>query len=365
MLKTQGNISKVNIRVLTCLLALVMFGAFSVALHAASQESSPPGSGIQGRTSVGPSSAVDITAVVVKSWDGGSASAWGELNTEWPAYGSTSIYIDTATLGGVGSFTYQDLVNTGADVVILSDPAGGVQQYSRSEIAAVSQYASEGHNVIGTFSVFQWGDTDNRGLAPIFGLRSDLEYDVPGISNVFNVVDVGNPLFTGIPDPWTSTGYPYTQTPANDLRWDSIDLAGARFTAECDSYRGMISVYNAGNYTGIYISNMPEYYGGSLDKQLLYNAITYQGLPTGAVNGYVTDANTGNAIQWAFVIASQKPTKKWTLTNPNGYYEIADLPAGDWWVIVIKKGYKAGIAKVVVNAGETTTKDFQLKPNPE
>jgi len=83
---------------------------------------------------------------------------------------------------------------------------------------------------------------------------------------------------------------------------------------------------------------------------------------TGSLNGYVTDANTGYAIQWAFVIAIQKPIKKWTFTKLNGSYEFADLPTGDWWVIVIKKGYKAGIAQVTVEAGKTTTKDFQLYP---
>jgi hypothetical protein len=84
----------------------------------------------------------------------------------------------------------------------------------------------------------------------------------------------------------------------------------------------------------------------------------------GSIEGYVTDANTGNAIQLALVIAIQQPAKEFTLSNSNGYYRIDDLPVGDWWVIVIKKGYKAGIAKVTVNAGQTTAKDFVLQPEP-
>jgi hypothetical protein len=37
---------------------------------------------------------------------------------------------------------------------------------------------------------------------------------------------------------------------------------------------GIITVYNAGPYTAVYISYMPEYKGGRNDTQLLYNALT-------------------------------------------------------------------------------------------
>jgi hypothetical protein len=37
----------------------------------------------------------------------------------------------------------------------------------------------------------------------------------------------------------------------------------------------VITQYNAGNFWSIYISNMPEYFGDTLDAQFLYNAITF------------------------------------------------------------------------------------------
>jgi hypothetical protein len=197
-------------------------------------------------------------------------------------YGSIPLSIAIDSLGGAESFTYQDLVNSGADVVILSDPAGGRQQYSASEISAILRYASEGHNVIGTYLVFQFDKIDNRGLAPVFGLRSDLVYNTKevSISNQFNKLVPANFLFEGISgSSWFSNGYPYTQVPNGDRQWNPSDLAGAVLVAESDTFKGMISMYDGGTYKGIYISNMPEYFGSTLDKQLLYNAIVAPPLP--------------------------------------------------------------------------------------
>jgi hypothetical protein len=249
-----------------------------------------------------------ITAVVVKSWNGGGASAWQELNDEWPLYGDIPIFIDTTTLGD-GPFTFQDLVDTGADVVILSDPAGGTQQYSASEIDAISSYASIGHNVLGTYATFQWTDIDNRGLAPVFGLRSDLLYNTVevGISNTFNVIDFGNHLFQGMPDQWNSQGYANTQVPVEDLRWDEPDLAGAEVAAESDDFRAMISVYDGGPYTGIFVSNMPEYFGGSLDKQLLYNAITYPRPCVGRLSLDKSEVRPGERLEYTVDLKHNRP----------------------------------------------------------
>jgi hypothetical protein len=130
-----------------------------------------------------------VKAALVKGYS--SVGALTILNSTWPSYGTTPVVIDT-TLATVSSFTYQDLVNTAADVLVISDAAGAGKQYSADEIAAVARYASEGHNVIGTFVTFQWGTTDNRGLAPIFGLRSDITYNTTDVSitNAFTKVDL-------------------------------------------------------------------------------------------------------------------------------------------------------------------------------
>jgi len=85
---------------------------------------------------------------------------------------------------------------------------------------------------------------------------------------------------------------------------------------------------------------------------------------TGAINGTVTDKDTGEPIAKAIVIAVNSETKEKfpTVTDGNGYYEIVDLQPGTYWVICIKKEYNPGIGKVVVEAGKTTARDFELVP---
>ena len=283
---------------IACLSALCLLGLG--APSQAAQSASPPLPASHTHSAVAPDGVGGVTAVVVKSWGGGDASAWQELNNEWPQYGDIPISIDTTTLGN-SDFTFQDLVDTGADVVIVSNPGGGGQQYSDSEIDAVSSYASLGHNVLATYIAFQWTNIDNRGLAPVLGLRSDITYNTveEGISNVFNVVDLGNALFQGLPDPWNSVGYPFTQTPADDLRWDDADLAGAAVAAQSDDYKGIVSIYDGGPYTGIYVSNMSEYFGGSLDKQLLYNAITYPRPCVGKLTLARSEVRVGERLEYS------------------------------------------------------------------
>ena len=214
----------------------------------------------------------NIKVAVVRSW--GEVPVFTELNNNWAAYGTIPLTVDTS-LQDVGSFTYQDLANTGADVLWLSDPAGGTEQYSDAEIDAVQQYVSEGHSILGTYIVFQWSDVDNRRLAPIFGLRQDIEYNTQEISanSVFDIL-VDNPLFRDVPDPYVSSGYPCCQVPADDLRWDAGDFGTAQLLAQTDDGRGVITWYKTESYYTIYVSEMVEYQGNPTDTQFLYNALT-------------------------------------------------------------------------------------------
>jgi len=371
-------------KMIACLSALWLSGFLGAPSLAAEQTASPPLPAGPPHEATAPSGVGGITAVVVKSWDGGGASAWQELNNEWPLYGDIPIFIDTTTLGNV-DFTFQDLVDTGADVVILSDVAGGVQQYSPSEIDAISSYASIGHNVLGTFLTFQWGDSDNRDLAPVFGLRSDLTYNKDvnvGISNVFNVIDVGNPLFQGLPDPWNSEGYPETQTPSEDLRWDAPDLAGAELVAQSDDFKAMISVYDGGPYTGLYVSNMPEYFGGSLDKQLLYNAITYPRPCVGRLTLDKSEVRSGERLEYTVYLKHNRldpvmarlsvrvldslGATRWERNSKPMSFEYGDeVQLRDSLVIpatVPPGSYLWAVAMDLIVYRRTTTKPFEVVP---
>jgi hypothetical protein len=219
-----------------------------------------------------------VKALVLPSWNGGGASAWNVLKTQWPQFGDTPIVIDNSTLGGATSFTYAQLVASGADVLILSNPAGGNIQYSATEVQALQRYARDGHNLIGTYRVFQWGATYNNALAPLFGLQDTLRYwpNVNIISNQFQVLQE-SPLTDGVgPGGWVSKGYAASLLPQGGATWDVTGLAGAVPVAECDGFESIVTRYDAEGYVAIYASNMPEYDVGTADLQLLYNAITFR-----------------------------------------------------------------------------------------
>lgn len=253
-----------------CLAVSVLF-----VVQLAAREASPPkGTEIMSAGSsvtMGNPSAKTVYVLLLKSWDGGN-TLWDDLKANWNKYGKIPLSIDNTTYIN-SDFTYQDLVNSKANVIVLSNPSGGVQTYSAAEVAAVAKYAKKGHPVVGTYVVFQCCGVDNRALAPIFGLDATLTYDYTGIDNVFDKTKSGQCLLKKISGKsWQSSGYAFSQVPASGTWTGNLDKAKA--VAESDSYVGVISTYTAKKYTGVFISNFPEYSGNSDDEQLLYNAST-------------------------------------------------------------------------------------------
>jgi hypothetical protein len=220
-----------------------------------------------------------IKAVVVRSWSGCSTNGvfWADLNANWSSYGSIPVTIDYTDFDLCqGTITYDALAASGADVVILSDPAGVPLQYSVEEAEAIRQYAREGHNVLGTYVVFAWAGTDNRFLGPIFGISGKNDYltGERSLSASYQVRFPEDPLFRNIPNPYISSGYPYSQVPA-DGHWRTDDMFGGAEVALADHSRGTIVLYRAPTYDAIYISNFPEYGGSTIDEQWYYNALIY------------------------------------------------------------------------------------------
>ena len=254
-------------------MALGMLFAVQLAAQEASpsrrNESSRPDKSVN--TDILPAKTVKI--VLLKSW--GVTSVWEDMGSNWQNFGKIPVTVDYTTYVD-SDFTYQDIVASKANVIVLSNPAGGVQQYSPAEIAAVSKYAKKGHTVIGTYLVFEWSTVDNRGLAPVFGFSSKIEYNTTAvaISNLFDKTTKKKEcLFNGISgSSWQSDGYPYTEVPATGT-WKGY-LGKATVIAQSDKYLGLVSFYKAPTYTGVFVSNFPEYNGGTDDEQLLYNAST-------------------------------------------------------------------------------------------
>ena len=158
----------------------------------------------------------------------------------------------------------------------------------------------------------------------------------------------------------------------NYLNGISIDNS-SRPDIGTEAEPGLNEIFNNGNYD-VYSENTaeikaelncwgecppnPAYFSGNID---------YDPWLCTAINGTVTDAETGNPIKSAIVIAVNADTKEKyiAVTNSEGYFEILGVPSGTYWVICIKKGYKAGIKRVKVACGDTIVVDFKLSPKQE
>jgi len=214
---------------------------------------------------------------VVRSWVGDPDELiWDYLNQNWDLYGAVEIQIDYTSLGAVDVFSLEDLEAVGADVVIVSDPAGSSNRWSQVEINALQEYAAQGHNLLGTFLLYRHNQYDNRALAPLWGHDPGMEYaTVEAVENSSYVVDPAHCLFTDVGYPMDLGGYPHVQIPQDDLSWDESDMNGATILARSTSGRNAVTSYDAGSHWANYISYMPEYQDGS-DRdaaQFLYNAI--------------------------------------------------------------------------------------------
>lgn len=226
-------------------------------------------------------------AVLLRSWNGGQASVWERLNATWPLHGSTPLVIDTTSLSAVASFTYADLAASGADVIVLSDPAGGLFQLTHAEVAALQRYVDEGHDLVATFLTFRHRHVDNSELLPLFGLRADVEIEGrehAAISNEFIVVRPDD-LLRGLPATgWSSSGYAASQVEKGG-RWTAFDQREALLVASSDEGRAIVSVFRHRGHAAVYVSSMPEYDGSPLDERLLYNALTLGPAPARSASG--------------------------------------------------------------------------------
>ncbi|MBC8228564.1 right-handed parallel beta-helix repeat-containing protein [bacterium] len=83
--------------------------------------------------------------------------------------------------------------------------------------------------------------------------------------------------------------------------------------------------------------------------------------PPGSIDGYVTDLLENPLTALIIAINAETKDKYKTVTDSDGYYEITDLEPNTYWVICIKKGYQAGIARVEVEPGLATPCNFVLR----
>jgi hypothetical protein len=220
-----------------------------------------------------------VNILFLKSWECiGGQTLWDDLKTNWPNFGSIPISIDDTTFI-CNDFTLQDIMNAAPNVLVLSDPSGGLEQYSTAEIQAVEQYAKAGHVVVGTYLVFEYGNENNTGLAPVFGFQSNISYTLNPITNDFTKHDSSSCLMTGIPgSSWMSQGFAESQVPSTAGKWTRAVVNKMKPTPNLVAFEtddlALVTSRQKGGFASVFISNFPEYSGGTDDEQLLYNAVT-------------------------------------------------------------------------------------------
>jgi len=194
---------------------------------------------------------------------------WNSINQneQTHLYGPYDVFVNTSVAIN-RSFSYNDL--TTADVLILSDNVGIGCYLTTQEILALSDYLSEGHNIIGTYVIFQDGVGTVENL---FGFGALGSYTTPPGSQVWYAVNPST-LDNNLGSPWTASSYAGNVYPSGSGGWSSVAQSTNIIFQNADK-TGVVTTYSPGTYNAIYISYMPEYSGGQQDTQLLYNAITY------------------------------------------------------------------------------------------
>jgi hypothetical protein len=213
---------------------------------------------------------VCIKAVVVDSFgtDYPFYSCWDDLNNKWQQYGTIPLRVDCKSLDK-SEITYQDLVQSEADVLIISCAAAVNRIYTDDEISAIKRYTFEGHGLIATAGTF-YMEINNNKLAEIFGMRDDISYSITIIANSsLNILDTEHPLFNNIPACYP-VAYGLTACPP-DFSWNQDDLLGGTYVAMSPAYEGTIIVHDG----VVFISHFVEYMSNNHDFQLMYNAAVW------------------------------------------------------------------------------------------
>lgn len=239
-----------------------------------------------------------IRVAFLPGWGSGSTSAsliYRDLMSNWFLYGTHRLkFIDVSS-----PFTYGNLVDTDADVVLVCDPGGGSVQYTQPEADAARRFLERDAAGILVSYLLSWGSYNNSMLAPLVGVDGcALNSTFVSQNNTYDLYQPDHPIFDNMTDPWNSGGFASSQGLAVPS-WHNATLCEAQIVAETtDSHAAVIS-YQGPLWKGIWATSMVDYLGNEMDKQFVYNSIVWLALPTHVVidDAFVTDARTGVSTQ--------------------------------------------------------------------
>ncbi len=187
------------------------------------------------------------------------------LESVWRMHGTARLEVDLESLDHE-DFTYEELAETEADVVLISGYSS--RALSGAELNAVEQYVAEGHGLVVTYNAFARGE-ENAGLASFMGINAEKPFKYVFEYPVMIPEIPGHPLFNG---------FTADYEPENDAcflpwngAWRDEELFGARYAARASD--GSAAVIACRGMA--YFSICPEKESGFYDRQILYNALTW------------------------------------------------------------------------------------------
>ncbi len=140
-----------------------------------------------------------------------------------------------------------------------------------------------------------------------------------------------------------------------------VTIGSAETKSDEDGHYQLTGV-NAGSRTIHAQLSGYENYSGTVDVkagELVSHDIVMKPLSTiGAVEGVVTDEETGDEIEKAWIIVGFQFTR----TDRHGYYDISGIKAGSHKIYALKHAYFIYSGNVDIKAGETVSHDIKMKP---
>ena len=236
-----------------------------------------------------------IKAVVVDSWgtDKAEYANFDYLNANWMGFGNYAVNIDYSSLNKE-DMSYEDILNTNADVLIISDAwangqFGMMHEFKDSEIEAIKRYVKEGHGLIGTSGTLSEKVANNIKLAELFGIKDKI-----GLWSDWDAYIDGVGFSIFVNDAVLTKNIPAIYSPSDNARGAvaNLEINGEKDTviigkaqSEIDLWKNIfISAYKPEKGASVYFSNIIEIGGGNNeDSQFFYNAILWTNLNRGVL----------------------------------------------------------------------------------
>ena len=222
-----------------------------------------------------------ISIAVLDSWGADNPTAWDYLNANWRDFGDTEIIIDYTTLNKE-DITYEDLVGSGADVLLISDAWSSEYgwEFTDAEREAIARYVDEGHGLVVTSGTLDSWYAPNTppDIAPLLGLDGGVTYIWGTEFSSMSLTDPGHPVLHGVSDPYYP-GNLYTVYPLSG-DWNTELTTGEIIAISPDNIASIV-VNEAVSYRSVYLSNGAEYLSNPEDYQVLYNSMVWTGEAAG------------------------------------------------------------------------------------